>query len=119
MESERFRARWILLGHRDKYRHKIANDSPKLMRIMYRAILAVATTFFKNSIWTRDVEKACMQSGKLKRNVFTTAPPEAKLGPDIYLKIELPHYGLVESSSCFSDILHCLSKQTIHVLCPF
>lgn len=30
-KSERFKARWILLGHKDKFRHKLANDSPILM----------------------------------------------------------------------------------------
>lgn len=52
-----------------------------MMKMIYRLILAMASTFFYSSIWTRDVEQAYMQSEKLKRDVFTTPPPEAKIGP--------------------------------------
>ncbi|CDF35631.1 unnamed protein product [Chondrus crispus] len=44
-----------------------------------------------------------MQSLPLQRDVFTNPPPEANLPNDKILKIELPHYGLVEASSCFFD----------------
>lgn len=44
-----------------------------------------------------------MQAPPLQRDVFTLPPPEAKLPRDHVLKIKIPHYGLVESSSCFFD----------------
>lgn len=61
-----------------------------------------------------------MHFGKLQRDVFTTAPPEAKLGPDKYLKIELPHCGLVESSSCFSySYYHVFQNELSMFSAPF
>lgn len=101
--EELFKARWVLLGHHDKLRHLIANDSPMLMRMSLRIILSLAVIFFACMLWLRDVEQAFMQSKPLTRSVFTEAPREAKLTKDKVLQIILPHYGLVESSSCFFD----------------
>lgn len=101
--DQRFKARWILQGHQDKQRHNIANDSPMLMRMSFRIILSLAATLFDCNVWTRDVEQAYMQSKPLERDVFTEPPREAKLPKDKVLKVRLPHYGLVESSSCFFD----------------
>lgn len=42
-----------------------------------------------------------MQLKPLERDVYTDPPREAKLPNDKVLEIVLPHYGLVESSSCF------------------
>lgn len=44
-----------------------------------------------------------MQSKKLMRDIFTEPPPEANLPAKYILQILLPHYGLVQSGSCFSD----------------
>ena len=101
--TQRFKARFILQGHHDAYRHKLANDSPMLMRMMMRVIVSLAATFFNCLLWTRDVEQAYMQPKPLKRDVFTMSPPEAKLSPGQVLKLVLPHYVLVESSTCFFE----------------
>ena len=98
-----YKARWILQGHQDHFRHSIANDSPMLMRLTFRVILSLAVVFFNCTLWTRDVEQAYMQSKPLQRDVFTKPPPEANLSENMVLKIELPHYGLVEASFCFFD----------------
>lgn len=102
-ESERFKARWILLGHLDKLRKEISNNSPMLKRMSFRIIISFAAIFFSFLLWTRDVEQAYMQAHKLMRDIFTKAPPEANLSKQYVLKVILPHYGLVESSSCFFD----------------
>lgn len=74
-----------------------------LMRMSLRIILSLTVTFFSCKLLLRDVEQAFMQSKPLPRNVFTEAPREANLPKDKVLQIVLPHYGLVESSSCFFD----------------
>lgn len=63
-DVERLKARCILQGHLYKYRRKISNDCPMLMRMSYRLILVMDFTFSKSSIWTRGIEQAYMQSKK-------------------------------------------------------
>lgn len=82
-----YKARWIMQGHQDKYRHSISNNSPMLMRMMFRVTLSLAATYFNCHVWTRDVEQAYMQSEPLKRDVFTEPPPEANISPNQVLKI--------------------------------
>lgn len=81
-EVERLIAQWTLQRHLDKNRHKISNDSSLVLRMMYCLVLAVAFPFFNSLIWKRDVDQAYLQTTKFKRDVFTTAPPEAKIEPD-------------------------------------
>lgn len=101
--DEHYKAQWVLLCQNDKLRHLIANDSPMLMRMSLRIILFLAVMFFACMLWLGDVEQAFIQSKPLTRSVYTEAPIEAKLSKDKVLQIVLPHYGLVESSSCFFD----------------
>lgn len=56
-----------------------------------------------------------MQSEPLQRDVFTKPPREAKLPSDMLLKIELPHYGLVESSSCFFEAYYPVFTEKLHM----
>lgn len=64
-DMQRFKARWILQGHHDCYRYKIANDTPMLMRMMFCVTISLATTLFDRTLWTQDVEQAYMQSKPL------------------------------------------------------
>lgn len=112
-DVEKFKARWILQGHHDQYRNRIANDSPVLMRMMYKVIISISTTLFQCTLWTRDVEQAYMQSKPLNRDVYTVPPREANLSLDKLLKITLPHYGLVESSSCFFEAYYPVFTETL------
>lgn len=57
-----YKARWILQAHQDKIQNNIANNSPMLMKISFRIVLSLATIFFQVKVWTRDIEKAYMQS---------------------------------------------------------
>lgn len=112
--------RWILQKHLCKYRHKINNDFLVLTKMIYRSILAAASTFFNGSDWTRDVEQAFVKPEKHNRDVLTVPPSKPKIGPDEYLKIELPHYGLVESSSCFIKTYYSVSQRKLLMLsAPF
>lgn len=96
-KSPRYKARWILHGHQDSYRLIIANDSPMMIRMMFRVIVSLAVIFFNCNVWTRDVEQAYMQTKLLQRDLFTEPPTEANLGYDTVLKIKLPQYGVVKS----------------------
>lgn len=93
-ESERFKARWKLMGHTDQLLHEIANNFPMLMRITFRIILCCLIIYFIMVLWIRDVEQAYLQSLPLTRDIFTEAPPEANLPSHQLLKILLPHYGV-------------------------
>ena len=112
-----YKALWILQGHQDRFRHSIANDSTMLMRLTFRVILSLAVVFFNCTLWTRDVEQAYMQSKPLQRDVFTKPPPEANLLENMVLKIELPHYGLVEASSCFFDTYYPVFIEKLRMNC--
>lgn len=85
----------------------------------YRIILSFAVIFFSLVLWLRDVEKAYMQSLKLTWDVFTEPPPEANLPPHQLLKVVLPHYGLVESSSCFFDTYYPVFTEKLKMLAAF
>lgn len=99
----RLKARWILMGHYDKLRKEISNNSPMLMRMSFRIIISFSVSYFNLLICTQDVEKAYIQSTALMCDIFTEAPREVHLPETHSLKMILPHYGLVESSSCFFD----------------
>ena len=75
--------------------------------------------FFALVLWLRDVEQAYMQAKKLTRDVFTEPPPEADLPLHQLLKIVLPHYGLVESSSCFFDTYYPVFTEKLQMLSAF
>lgn len=75
---------------------KLLKKSPTLMRLSLRINASFSATFCSGVLGPRDVEQAYMQSPPLEGDVFTLPPPEAKLPPDHVLKIQLPHYGLVE-----------------------
>ena len=52
--------------------------------------------------------------------MYTEPPPEANLPQHQVLKIELPHYGLVESSSCFFDTYYPAFTEKLKMMCsPF
>lgn len=50
-EVERFKVRWILLSYLYKYRHKIANNFPMIMRMMYLVLLEMAIDYFNWVPW--------------------------------------------------------------------
>lgn len=49
-DAEKFKAIWILQGLHDKFRHRIANDSPVITRMMYRVIIAFSATLFNSTL---------------------------------------------------------------------
>ena len=111
------KARWILQGHQDRYRYSIANDSPMLLRHMFRVIVSLSVVLFSCILWTRDVEQFCMLSHPLQPDVFTDASPEARFSKDQVLKIELPNYGLVEACSSFFDTYYPLRTKQLDMKC--
>lgn len=61
-----------------------------------------------------------MQLKKPTRSVFTEAPREAKFIKDSVVQLILPHYGLVESSSCLFDSRYpVFVKLQKMLLCAF
>lgn len=66
-----YKAQWILQGHQERYRHSIANDSPMLMRLMFRVIISLSVILFACNLLNGDGEQAYMQSHQLQRGVFT------------------------------------------------
>lgn len=77
------------------------NNSSMLKRMPLRISISVAKIYVQLLLWLREVVKSFYQSEKLIRGVFRKAPPEKKLPPHQFLKVILPQYGLVKSSSCF------------------
>ena len=47
-----------------------------------------------------------MQAHKIDRNIFTPAPKEAKLPPDILLRVLKSHYGMVDSGTAWFETYH-------------
>ena len=76
-DRQHSKSRWIVQGHQDQQTHNISNNSPVLMHLSLRPIIAMAVTYFDFQLFSRDVEQAYFQSQPLDRTVYTTPPTEA------------------------------------------
>ena len=102
-EDDVFKARLVILGHKDPDKGRIVNEAPTVTRSSVRLIVATAQIFnFK--IWSRDVSQAFVQSkDKLKREVYVRFPRGQDVmkmlgaDQDYLLKAKKPLYGLCES----------------------
>jgi Reverse transcriptase (RNA-dependent DNA polymerase) len=99
--DELFKARLVVLGHRDPMKGKIVNEAPTLRSISIRLILSVACS--KNwTLFSRDVKGAFLQSNNILRKVFVQLSPRAMRLLDLdptesVFVLRLPQYGLTDS----------------------
>ena len=102
-DRQRYKARYIVQGHQDEQKHNISNNSPVLMRLPLRLIIAMAVIYLDCKLFTRDVEQAYFQGKTLDRPVHTTLPLVANISDEYTLRVTLPHQRLIESSACWFE----------------
>lgn len=104
--KEKFKARYIIGGHRDRHKAFMAHTSQTLQPASIRLMLAFASTF-DFEVWTSDVSHAYLQSAEpLSRAIYIDPPcPEFALDPDQFLQLLKPLYWLCESGDLWHATL--------------
>jgi Reverse transcriptase (RNA-dependent DNA polymerase) len=102
--TEKFNARFVLGGYRDREKKSFIHNSTTLKHQSVRLILALAS-IFGFELWSSDVNQAYLQSAEnLQRNVFA-GPNELELAPNELLQLILPLYGITESGDYWGETL--------------
>lgn len=99
------KARLVVLGHLDPEKERVVNEAPTIHRSSVRLLLTLHLACFE-TLWTRDVKQAFVQSeDALKRELYIL-PPKGQavletIGapPGSLLKVIKPLYGIPESPS--------------------
>jgi hypothetical protein len=105
-DKERWKARFVVQGHKDLMKHAIVHDTATLSQRGARMIFAMAA-IFGWKVWTEDVRQAYIQTtGRLVRDVFLTnlhgAEAELNLKPHEALRLLRPLYGLTEAGDLWN-----------------
>ena len=114
-----FKARFVILCHKDPNKDRVVNESPTVLRSLVRLVIALSQ-IFNFSLWTRAVSQAFVQpKDSLKREIFIR-PPRGEnvlqiLGapPGSLLKAIQPLYGLPESPSYWWSTFRDYHKNTL------
>lgn len=95
--KERWKARFVVQGHRDKMKRSLVHDSPNAKQQSTRLVVGLASVFgFR--LFSTDVTQAYLQSAdELMRDVYVKPTKEFELGEDQILKLMKPLYGLADS----------------------
>ena len=100
------KARYVVGGHRDRFKHMMVHSASTLQPQSVRLLLALAA-MFDFDVWTSDVKQAYLQSSQLfSREEFIENPvPEFSLEPHQCLQLLKPQYGLCESDDLWHDTM--------------
>ena len=95
--KERWKARFVVQGHREKLKTSLVHDSPTARQNSTRLIVGLASAFgFR--IFSTDVTQAYLQSAdSLMRDVYVRPTKEFELDESHTLKFMKPLYGLADS----------------------
>ena len=115
-EEVKFKARYVIGGHRDKLKGFMVHTSQTLQPSSVRLLLALAE-LHGFSTWTSDVTQAYLQSAvPLMRDVFIKDPvPEFELNPNQSLQLLRPLYGLCESGDLWFKTLDDHHKNDLEM----
>lgn len=92
-------ARLVAQNYQDVEASKIATKAPTGQRSSQCILFRLAAYYKNMSLCKRDVSQFYVQSDiPLERPVDIEAPPEMNLGPDIFLRVVRPLYGIPEST---------------------
>ncbi len=102
-DTEYFKARLVILGHRDPDKPRVVNEAPTVLKSSVRLMITLIASH-NFPLWSRDITLAFLQSKeKLKRDVYVRPPRKenvlTQIGapPGSILKAIKPQYGLAES----------------------
>ena len=108
------KARYVIGGHRDKFKDLMVHSTSTLQPQSVRLLLALAA-IFNFDIWTSDLRQAYLQSAEpLAREIFIAKPvPELELKPSQCLQLLKPLYGLCESGDIWHETLANHHKEDL------
>ena len=107
----RHKARFVMGGHKDVEKKLQVHTAYTLSQTSLRVLLALAS-IMGFDVWTSDVQQAYLQSAvEMQRDIFTK-PDCLELGPNEFLRLMLPLYGIAESGDYWGSTLtaHCLRE---------
>ena len=102
----RYKARYVIGGHRDKLKQYIVHDSQTVHASSIRILVAIAA-IFGFIVWSSDVKLAYLQSREpMNRRVFIRDPAiQFGLEDGQYLELLKPLYGLSDSGDSWHATL--------------
>ena len=103
--STKYKARYVIGGHRDKIKHCMVHGAQTLQSASARLLLALASVL-KFSVWSADLKSAYLQSTEsLHRRVFVRYPAkEFNLNPHECFELLKP-FGLCDAGDLWSQTL--------------
>ena len=102
--TTRYKARFVLGGHKDKMKNFMLHSASSLSQTSVRMLLALSA-ILGFEVWSTDVDQAYLQSAsQLQRDIFIK-PDWLELGPNEFLQLLLPLYGLSESGDYWYETL--------------
>lgn len=107
----KYKARFVIGGHRDSMKHLIVHISQNIQPVTVRLSVSLAS-IHDFSVWISDVRQAYLQSKKpLTREIFIKKLlPEFELNKGLAVQLLMPLYGLSESGDHWFETLddhHC------------
>ena len=110
--NERYKARFVVQGHKDREKNYIIHTSKTVRHKNIRIMMTITASKKGHKIWLQDVTQAYIQGYDLQREVYIKPTEHFQLKPNTYLKLLKPLYGLSESGdSCFQKYTTFLKEQ--------
>ena len=112
----KFKARYVIGGHRDRYKNMMVHSATTLQAQSVRLLLAIAA-MFDFDVRTSDVRQAYLQSSEpLSREIFIKTPVnEFEPDPSECLQLLKPLYGLCESGGLWHKTLDRHHREDLNM----
>ena len=98
--TERYKARFIVQGHKDREKEFLIHTSKTIRYKNIRLILTISAAM-NFEVWSQDVTQAYIQGENLSRTVYVRPTPDFELPENSLLKLLKPLYGLSESGDAW------------------
>lgn len=98
--SEKFKARFVVQGHRDPGKSLLVHDSATLRQSSMSIILAIASTFYLD-VWPLDRNQAYTRSAPTTRLIYVKPDPAFGVAAGMVFQTVRPLYGLADAGDAW------------------